>query len=198
MSCLQSKGVERKSGIRHINTLLLKFPKIEKKLTEVRTAFVAADKDKRGRVTPEEFSTFCREEGVELDPALQLHIFDESDMNQDRTLDFQQFVVVCAWIYLLQGEMPPSMKAFAELYDMVIDAFMYFDKNNSGYLDRTEVMNGFDEGMTPQIRSAAGSSGFARQRFEELDWDHNGQVSFPEFLYAIEKWTATGEDEAPF
>ena len=80
------------------------------------------------------------------------------------------------------------VQAFAEIYDIVIDAFLYFDKNNSGYLDKDEVMEGFSEGATPSAKKGVQITGFSGKRFEELDWDKNGQVSFREFLFALEKW----------
>ena len=33
------------------------------------------------------------------------------------------------------------------------------------------------------------------QRFAEMDWDTNGQVSFKEFLFAFEGWVGLDEDE---
>ena len=39
------------------------------------------------------------------------------------------------------------------------------------------------------------SSGVIRARFEEMDWDRSQQVSFQEFLHAVEGWVGLGEDE---
>ena len=97
--------------------------------------------------------------------------------------------MVCALVYLLEENNKGStLQAFADIYDLVIDAFLYFDKNNSGYLDKEEVMEGFSEGATPSAKVNKGLVGFSARRFEELDWDKNGQVSFREFLFALEKW----------
>ena len=44
-------------------------------------------------------------------------------------------------------------------------------------------MEGFSEGATPSAKLNTGLAGFSARRFEELDWDKNGQVSLPLSLF---------------
>ena len=184
------KGARHKQKIKHINTLLLKFPRMIEKIEKLKVYFDEADRSNTGSISPEEFLQCCDETiRVKLSKDTRSKLFEMSDFNHDKSIDFQEFVVVCALVYLLEENHKGStIEAFADIYDMVIDAFLYFDKNNSGYLDKEEVMEGFSEGATPSAKVNKGLVGFSARRFEELDWDKNGQVSFREFLFALEKW----------
>ena len=167
-------------------------------IQKLKVHFDKADKKKTGDITPEEFFTCCEVElNVKISKDTMKQLFEMSDFNHDKSIDFQEFVVVCALVYLLEDKRGSTLHAFAEIYDLVIDAFLYFDKDNSGYLNREEVMEGFQEGATPsaKVSSQRGASSSFSDRFEELDWDKNGQVSFREFLFALEKWIGMDEDD---
>ena len=58
------------------------------------------------------------------------------------------------------------------------------------------MLEGFSEGATPSAKVSKGLVGFSARRFEELDWDKNGKVSFREFLFALEKWLGIDADDA--
>ena len=196
-SASQVKGSRHKQKIKHINTLLLKFPVMIEKIEKLKVYFVKADKAKNGSISPDEFLIYCDEIGVHLSKDTRTKLFEMTDFNDDKTIDFQEFVVVCALVYLLEENNKGStIEVFADIYDMVIDAFLYFDKNNSGYLDKEEVLEGFSEGATPSAKVSKGLVGFSARRFEELDWDKNGKVSFGEFLFALEKWLGIDADDA--
>ena len=42
---------------------------------------------------------------------------------------------------------------------------------------------------------AAGGDNASRRRFSEMDFDHNGRVSFPEFVAALESWAGVEEED---
>ena len=165
------------------------------KLEELKVYFHEADKGKSGVITPDEFLLFCQELKVPLSKETSQKLFDMTDFNKDKEMEFQEFVVVCALVYLLEENTKSNtLQVFADIYDLVIDAFLYFDKNNSGFLDRDEVREGFSEGATPAVKNKGQAAGGFSARFEEMDWDKNGKVSFREFLFALEKWIGM-EDE---
>lgn len=45
---------------------------------------------------------------------------------------------------------------------------------------------GFDGSMT---------AGIWEQRFNEMDWNHDGSIQFKEFLMAFESWVGLDEDD---
>jgi Ca2+-binding EF-hand superfamily protein len=99
----------------------------------------------------------------------------------------------------------------------LVDAFLFFDKGNHGWITRADVaeaLGGGEAGAagahaaarsapatserpTPREMAAANGSGAvaSRRRFSEMDFDGNGRVSFPEFVAALEGWAGVEEEE---
>ncbi len=89
------------------------------------------------------------------------------------------------------------------------DAFLYFDVDGRGSITRQNVeqaLGGSGErsgshrgeanAHAPQhAPSLAGGGNASRRRFSEMDFDHNGRVSFPEFVAALESWAGVEEEE---
>ena len=119
-------------------------------------------------------------------------IWDTYDVDKSGALDKEE---TKKFVQDTLGNLGSGDEFSDEAFDEV---FATFDKDNSGYLNREEVMEGFQEGATPSAKVSSqrtsGSSSFS-DRFEELDWDKNGQVSFREFLFALEKWIGMDEDD---
>lgn len=70
----------------------------------------------------------------------------------------------------------------------VLEAFLFFDRDGDGYIEKEEVTEILSEkGQRKSVLSA--------ERFDELDWDHNGRVTFREFLFAVSGWVGLEEDE---
>ena len=67
------------------------------KLEELKVYFHEADKGKSGVITPDEFLLFCQELKVPLSKETTQKLFDMTDFNKDKEMEFQEFVVVCAW-----------------------------------------------------------------------------------------------------
>ncbi|CAM9690283.1 unnamed protein product [Phaeothamnion confervicola] len=42
---------------------------------------------------------------------------------------------------------------------------------------------------------SGGSSLLSEDRWQEMDWDSNGDISFEEFVYAFTKWVDIDDDE---
>ena len=100
--CSQVKGARHKQKIKHINTLLLKFPVMIDKIGKLKVYFDNADREKKGSITPEEFLACCEGLQIRISKDTTKKLFEMSDFNHDKTIDFQEFVVVCALVYLLE------------------------------------------------------------------------------------------------
>jgi len=76
----------------------------------------------------------------------------------------------------------------------VLEAYVLFDADASGTIDREEVLNIIAE---KGAKKRGGASGLlSKERWAELDWDSDGQITFVEFLYAFEAWVGVDEDES--
>ena len=76
----------------------------------------------------------------------------------------------------------------------VLEAYVLFDADASGTIDRDEVLNIIAE---KGAKKRGGASGLlSKERWAELDWDSDGQITFVEFLYAFEAWVGVDEDES--
>lgn len=66
----------------------------------------------------------------------------------------------------------------------VVAAYLIFDTTCSGCIDKTTVRS-----MQQTKAAEDGSDLFLNEdRWRELDWDKNGQVSFEEFVFAFSEW----------
>jgi len=85
---------------------------------------------------------------------------------------------------------------------LVLECYVMFDKDGSGTIDRSEVMQMIkeDEAATARGGKKTGSHANAllsKDRWTELDWDSDGSITFKEFLFAIFQWVGVNdEDEA--
>jgi Ca2+-binding EF-hand superfamily protein len=90
---------------------------------------------------------------------------------------------------------------------LVVEAYCIFDNDGSGTIDKDEVFSMLDEenrraraarAEAPSSRhseAGAGSTFLSRERWEELDWDHDGKITFKEFLAAMLLWVGVDEEE---
>lgn len=118
--------------------------------------------------------------------------FRESDMDHSGQVDFREFLVIIALTYLLNPPGPPMLSSeLQKALDSVVNAFIFCDKDGSGYVSKQEIIDAFSESSLK--KKSAGSS-IIGPRWLEMDWDANGSVSFKEFLFAFADWV--GADEA--
>jgi len=79
---------------------------------------------------------------------------------------------------------------------LIVGCYLLFDTKGRGYIRRRDV--------GAAVRERGGKEGsasgfFSEERWGEMDWDHNGSISFEEFVYAFTRWVdVDDEDEADF
>lgn len=89
---------------------------------------------------------------------------------------------------------------------LVLEAYILFDTDGSGTIDREEVLAMVDEEnrRAKEARKKKGAHGgdvtgtsslLSRERWEELDWDSDGQITFKEFLFALMTWVGMDDDD---
>ncbi|XP_002982786.2 probable calcium-binding protein CML21 [Selaginella moellendorffii] len=202
------------SPFKSFNSILMKFPKIDKSFEQVRGVFKKFDKDDSGTIDLEELKTCFRELQVEFTDTEVKAFHEESDMDKSKGVDFKEFIIVLALVYLLgeTGAKPVKQKeedkgkgsqlknlksriGLAELestFETIVDTFRFFDKDGDGYVSRKEMITAINEASPGQ--SSSGES-IGVKRFEEMDWDKNGMITFKEFLFAFTDWVGIEEEE---
>ncbi|KAE9045549.1 hypothetical protein PR001_g3980 [Phytophthora rubi] len=95
-------------------------------------------------------------------------------------------------------------------YQLAIDAFLWFDTEGSGYINRNDMSVQLEASMarhspTKKLKRRSGcykDSGedsknwsIWERRFAEMDWNHNGMIHFNEFLMAFESWVGVDDED---
>ncbi|KAF9606791.1 hypothetical protein IFM89_028167 [Coptis chinensis] len=200
VASIKKRSPSGKNSFRSINSIIMRFPQFKEGLRNIRGVFEQYDEDSNG--------TIDREELKKCLITLQLHLteneiedlFQSCDVNGNKGIQFNEFIVLLCLIYLL---MEPSAshttsKMGSELeatFNTIVEAFLFFDKNGDGKLNRKEMVKAMNEASPWEswvsLRIPIHSSITA----EELDSNKSGQVSFKEFLFALIKWVGVDTDE---
>ncbi|OWM85943.1 probable calcium-binding protein CML21 [Punica granatum] len=189
-----SKG----SRIKSFNSIILKFPKIDESFRKCKAIFEQFDEDSNGRIDHEELKCCFEKLEVSFSEEEINDLFTACDINEDKGMDFNEFIVLLCLVNLLKREPHTSdskslmgMPGLENTFETLVDAFVFLDKNKDGHVSKNEMVAAINE-----TNSGERSSGrIAMKRFEEMDWDKNGSVNFKEFLFAFTRWVGIDETE---
>ena len=79
-------------------------------------------------------------------------------------------------------------------FNNITGCYLLFDVDASGDLSRDEVM-GQLKAKKGVFADAAAAQVLSEERWKELDWDGDGEITFREFIWAFQGWIATEEDD---
>jgi len=136
--------------------------------------------------------------GMHLAAEEEAEVIATADMDGSKALSFREFLIILCLGHLVGGldvgyesdvEGLDVKTAVAGMMDTVVQCWALFDADNDGYITRAEAEAVFSRAGA-EARGAVGQS-----RFDEMDWDHSGRISFVEFLYAFEGWIGVDDDE---
>ncbi|XP_043700652.1 probable calcium-binding protein CML21 [Telopea speciosissima] len=182
-----SEGTTMKS----FNRIILKFPKIDESLRKCKTIFEQFDEDSNGTIDPEELKHCFHKLEISFTEEEISDLFEACDINENMGMKFNEFIVLLCLVYLLKED-PAALHAKSQMglpdleatFETLVDTFVFLDKNKDGYVSKNEMVQAINE-----TNSGERSSGrIALKRFEEMDWDKNGMVTFKEFLFAFTRW----------
>ncbi|KAL7139145.1 hypothetical protein ABFS83_09G031800 [Erythranthe nasuta] len=130
----------------------------------MRDMFALMDTDNDGKVTYEELKTGLRKVGSQLaEPEIKL-LMDVADVDGNGVLDYGEFVAVT--IHLQRMENDEHFRR----------AFMFFDKDGSGYIELDELREALvDESGETDVD-------VINNIVREVDTDKDGRISFEEFV----------------
>jgi len=203
--------------VKNLNSVLMKFPSIKEGFEKMRCVFESVDSDGSGDIDFQEWTDAMAEHGLAMtipqDHAL--HVWREADVDKNNLIDFKEFVVVMSFLYLLDyvevdnenlrnlSESNQSRRIHLHTkvktaIDLVVETFLFFDKDGDGRIMKEEVMRGLDTSIgVSGKRYGEGkiSTGIWRKRFAEMDCDKSGSISLKEFIFAFEDWVGFDESD---
>lgn len=185
--------------------IVLQFPTINTQFRGIEDLMKPFDKDGNGEIDYEELVPCLEKFGIKNDKEIE-DIFECCDRTQTKGLKLKEFLVCLALIFLL--ELFPKEKSNEGLFKAFqtsLFAFLTFDTVKNGQITKAEVNKLFEtkvkakKGAKPtkkkKMKKKMGGNPVWKQRWDQMDWDHNGECSFVEFLFAFSQWTNFDDDD---
>ncbi|KAL3528303.1 hypothetical protein ACH5RR_007625 [Cinchona calisaya] len=137
----------------------------------IRDMFTLMDTDNDGKVTYEELRAGLQKVGSQLaEPEIKL-LMEVADVDGNGVLDYGEFVAVT--IHLQRMENDEHFRR----------AFMFFDKNGSGYIELEELREALMD------ESGEADVAVLNEIMREVDTDKDGQISYDEFVAMMKTGT---------
>ncbi|KAH7432014.1 hypothetical protein KP509_07G004700 [Ceratopteris richardii] len=196
VAAMRERWAAGKSSIKAFNSIIMKFPKIDATFEKVRGTFRKFDKDNSGTIDLEELKECFRQLKVSFTDDEVKAFHQESDMDSSKGVDFKEFIVVLALVYLLgRANAGPSksrigLPELEATFDTIVDAYLFFDKDGDGYVSKAEII-----AATSEFSGKRSNDQIGVKRFEEMDWDKDGTITFKEFLFAFTNWVGVKDDD---
>ncbi|EDW32554.1 GL11703 [Drosophila persimilis] len=142
----------------------LTFDQIE----EIREAFQVFDRENKGCITCKELGTVMRSLGQNPTEAELYDMIDEIDLDGDGTIDFSEF------LYMMSQRMEDLGSE-----ESLLLGFKIFDRDDNGYISTLELKT------TMMMLGEKVTDEEVREIMAEIDQDHDGRISYAEFLSAM-------------
>uniref|UniRef100_A0A0A9GAK1 EF-hand domain-containing protein n=1 Tax=Arundo donax TaxID=35708 RepID=A0A0A9GAK1_ARUDO len=196
---LRERARSRKSTFRTVNSITMRLPRFKEGLRDVKDVFDHYDEDSDGTINNEELRNCLNKLQVQMSEKEADDVHRYCDIHSRNGIQFQEFVVLLCLMYLLFG--PDVTRRVSEfesaklnyVFDELIDAFLFFDKDGDGKMKRKDVTKRMNE-TSHQERTP---SHITAQLFKEMDLNRNGKVNLKEFLFSMIRWAGLEtEDDA--
>ncbi|XP_066370497.1 probable calcium-binding protein CML21 isoform X1 [Miscanthus floridulus] len=203
------------TSLKSFDSIIMKFPKIDESFRKCKTIFeqfdivsfhvpihvsrsgAFADEDSNGEIDKEELKHCFQKLEISFTEEEICDLFEACDINEDMGMKFNEFIVFLCLVYLLnepavsEAKIKMGLGNLEATFETLVDAFVFLDKNKDGYVSKDEMIQAINETTTGERSSGR----IAMKRFEEMDWDKNGMVTFKEFLFAFTRWVGIDENE---
>ncbi|XP_057516661.1 calcium-dependent protein kinase 10-like [Amaranthus tricolor] len=137
----------------------------------IKDMFMLMDTDRDGRITFEELRAGLRKVGSQLaEPEIKL-LMEVADVDGNGYLDYGEFVAVTIHLQKMEND------------EHFHRAFMYFDKDGSGYIELDELRDALAD------ESAQTDSDVVTQIMQEVDTNKDGRISYEEFVAMMKTGT---------
>ncbi len=215
---VDAANLPRSERVGSFNHVLLRSARIRKALDHVKSVFKLHDVDSSDSIEYAELTEALKALGSEVSPGDAEKVFHQADMYDNNKLSLKEFIVCLLLGYVLgylklgdgsnneaskeegggnneaskeEGGDDDGFQGHAKelrwAFNNIIGAYLLFDVDASGDLSRDEVMAQL-QAKTGVFADAAAQSLMTAERWAELDWDQDGQISFREFIWAFQSW----------
>ncbi|KQK07550.1 probable calcium-binding protein CML21 isoform X2 [Brachypodium distachyon] len=198
VEALRERARARKKTFKSVNSITMRLPRFKDGLRDIRDVFDHYDVDSNGTIDNEELRSCMSKLQVQMSEKEVDDVHRYCDVNSRKGIQFQEFVVLLCLMYLLFG--PGVTRQVSEfesaklnyVFDELIDAFLFFNKDGDGKMRRKDVTQRMNE-ASHQERTP---SHITTQLFKEMDLNKNGSVNLKEFLFSMIRWAGIEtEDE---
>lgn len=185
------------SKLKSIDGIVMLFPKFKERLKTLRGMFEQYDEDSNGSIEPNELKKFLEHLELHLTEQEIENLFQYCDIDGSKGIQFNEFIVLLCLIHLLaepsstDNSSKAGLAQVGEIFNTIVEVFVFFDQNGDGKLNQRDMVRTLNE-TNPREKSPARIS---KHRFQEMDWDKNGQVTFREFLFGFINWVGIDADE---
>jgi len=115
----------------------------------------------------------------------------DSEEENAKLINFKDFLILTAGIYYKAKDTidleDPTLKTISLGLNLVQEMFDVIDEDGSGFIEKDE----FKQTLMPLTNNPI----LIDIRMEELDYNHDNQVSRDEFLFGIAQWVGFNEDD---
>ncbi|CAM8913059.1 hypothetical protein QQ045_032009 [Rhodiola kirilowii] len=137
----------------------------------IRDMFTLMDTDNDGKVSYEELRDGLKKVGSKLDePEIKL-LMEVADVDKNGVLDYGEFVAVTIHLQRMEND------------ELIRKAFMFFDKDESGYIELKELEDALAD------ESGVTDSEVLNGIMREVDTDKDGRISYEEFVVMMKTGT---------
>ncbi|TKW24260.1 hypothetical protein SEVIR_3G041000v4 [Setaria viridis] len=198
-AALRERARSRQRTFRSVNSITMRLPRFKDGLRDIKDVFDQYDENSDGTIDNEELRRCLGKLQVQMSDEEADDVHRYCDIDRRNGIQFQEFVVLLCLMYLLFG--PDVTRRVSEfesaklnyVFDELIDAFLFFDKDGDGKMKRKDVT----QRMNEESHQERTPSHITAQLFKEMDIDRNGKVNLKEFLYSIIRWAGhETEDDA--
>lgn len=183
-------------GAGMLSGLALKFPHISKSFKNVKGVF-DANTDGKDVVSAAKLKQMMNSIGaVGITDEEVEKLFKVADLDGSRSISFREWLIMvgCGYYlddkYLASESKDPQFAETRKGFKVVREAFDKIDADHGGSVDSTELKQALFETASSQE-----SKDILEARFKELDFDGDGDIYFPEFMYGIVQWVGHGMDD---
>lgn len=208
---LKLKQLELANAPVTFSKILMKASTLNSTYQRIKKVYASLDVNDDGQLDDSELQVMVERLGIgdEVTATDLQGVIELCDIDGDRTISLKEFIVTLTLLYLLKavpslvtrvpkalkgvpaegdGESPKAFlgasKDIHYLVHWVVAAYLIFDNECTGHINKSNV-----KAMQKANSKEDGSDLFlSEDRWSELDWDKNGQVSFEEFIFAFSEW----------
>ncbi|KAJ3670221.1 hypothetical protein LUZ60_010545 [Juncus effusus] len=137
----------------------------------IKDLFNKLDVQKKGEITLDELKFGLRKEGHNIPDSDARILMDAADVDGSGTLDYGEFVAVSIHLRKIGND------------EHLHNAFAYFDKNKSGYIEIEELKECLIDELGPNPEEVLGAI------VHDVDTDKDGKISYDEFAHMMKAGT---------